>query len=130
MRLINWKPNNSLLDLFNDIDFYHNPFQNKNESTLRNYDDHYKIILEMPGISKKNINISVEGDIINVNAKNSRNLSDDNNDVINYNYDKSYYMPDDVNVDKIKADYKDGLLELKLPKSKQLNKNIKKISLS
>tara|TARA_B100000609_G_scaffold198963_1_gene199996 strand:+ start:1136 stop:1528 length:393 start_codon:yes stop_codon:yes gene_type:complete len=130
MRLINWKPNNSLLDLFNDIDFYHNPFQNNNESTLRNYDDHYKIILEMPGISKKNINISVEGDIINVNAKNSRNLSDDNNDVINYNYDKSYYMPDDVNVDKIKADYKDGLLELKLPKSKQLNKNIKKISLS
>ena len=130
MRLINWKPNNSLLDLFNDIDFYHNSFQNNNGSTLRNYDDHYKIILEMPGISKKNINISIKSDIINVNAENSRNLSDENNDVINYNYDKSYYMPDDVNVDKIKAVYKDGLLELKLPKSKQLNKNIKKISIS
>ena len=130
MRLINWKPNNSLLDLFNDIDFYHNSFQNNNGSTLRNYDDHYKIILEMPGISKKNINISIESDILNVNAENSRNLSDENNDVINYNYDKSYYMPDDVNVDKIKAVYKDGLLELKLPKSKQLNKNIKKISIS
>ena len=127
MRLINWKPNNSLLNLFDDID---NSFtKNYNGFTLRNYDNHYKIILEMPGISKKNINISIENEILNINAENSRNLSNDNDDVINYNYEKSYYMPDDVNIDKIKAEYNNGLLELNLPKNKQA-KNIKKISIS
>ena len=127
MRLINWKPNNSLLNLFDDID---NSFtRNYNGFTLRNYDNHYKIILEMPGISKKNINISIENEILNINAENSRNLSNDIDDVINYNYEKSYYMPDDVNIDKIKAEYNNGLLELNLPKNKQA-KNIKKISIS
>jgi len=127
MRLINWKPNNSLLNLFDDID---NSFsKNYNGFTLRNYDNHYKIILEMPGISKKNINISIENEILNINAENSRNLSNDIDDVINYNYEKSYYMPDDVNIDKIKAEYNNGLLELNLPKNKQA-KNIKKISIS
>ena len=127
MRLINWKPNNSLLNLFDDID---NSFsKNYNGFTLRNYDNHYKIILEMPGISKKNINISIENEILNINAENSRNLSNDIDDVINYNYEKSYYIPDDVNIDKIKAEYNNGLLELNLPKNKQA-KNIKKISIS
>ena len=84
----------------------------------------------MPGINKKDINLTINGDIINVKANNNINISNHDNDVINYSYDKSYYLPEDINKEKINANYKNGLLEIELSKLENVSHEQKKIKIS
>ncbi len=45
-------------------------------------------------------------------------------------YSRSFYIPDDANIDKIKAKSSNGILNIEIPKLKELKKDIKKIAIS
>ncbi len=133
MKLINWTPTIGINNVFDELDYFMDSFNIKNNSdnaTIRDCESFYKIILEMPGINKKDINLTINGDIINVKANNNINVSNHDNDIINYSYDKSYYLPEDVNKQKINANYKNGLLEIELSKLESVSHDKKKIKIS
>ena len=133
MKLINWTPNINVNNVFDELDFFMNSFNSKNNSnntTIRDCETFYKIILEMPGINKKDISLTINNDVINIKADNNINVSNHKNDTINYSYDKSYYLPEDVNKEEINANYKNGLLEIELTKLKSVTHELKKIKIS
>lgn len=133
MKLIKWNTNN---DIFNMIDNFDNYFNNnidnnyikiKSNSLFNENDRSYFLILEMPGFDKSKIDLTINDDIINISAqrKNIDSMFDDK--VINY--DQSYYLPDNIQTDKIIAKSKNGILSIELPKLKKVKKDIKKIDI-
>ena len=133
MKLINWTPTNALFNIFDNIDeCFDYSFQNnyrKLNVSINDEGNSYSISLEMPGIDKKDINITVNDGIVSIDAKKKE---DDNQSIYSEidNYSRSFYIPDDGNQDKIKAKSLNGILAIEIPKLKTVNKNIKKIAIS
>ena len=131
MKLINWRPNNDLFNIFDNIDQHFDHYFKRPNTSIKDEGKAYSILLEMPGIDKKNINITINEGIINIQ---SEKKDDETNSVYsemgNCNYSKSFYLPDDANVDKIKAKSLNGILNIDIPKLKTVNQNIKKITIS
>ncbi|MDD5094848.1 MAG: Hsp20/alpha crystallin family protein [Dehalococcoidia bacterium] len=66
---------------------------------------HIMVIVELPGVDEKNINIEVAGDILKLAAtgKNSK-------------YAKEVLLPASVDINAMATSYKNGILEITLPK--------------
>ncbi len=134
MKLVNWKPSNGIFDIFDNFDNYFNNMVSHNYSyqkpnVLINEDEKsYFLSLEMPGIDKNDINITVNDGVINIKAE--RKCDKDNlmySEIRNSSYSRSFYIPDDAKVDKIKAKSLNGMLELEIPKLKPVKKDVKRI---
>jgi HSP20 family molecular chaperone IbpA len=65
--------------------------------------------IDMPGFTVLDINISVKDGVVTVDAKNKEA------GVLNREFHTSYLIGDDVNEDKITADYLHGVLRVMLP---------------
>jgi len=131
MKLINWRPNNDLFNIFDNIDQHFDHYFQRPNASIKDEGKAYSILLEMPGIDKKNINITINEGIINIQAE----KKDDKTNFVysemgNCNYSRSFYLPDDINIDKIKAKSLNGVLNIDIPKLKTVNQNIKKIAIS
>lgn len=89
----------------------------------------YCLLLELPGISKKSIDISISGDSLIVKGeKTCDNESKDKQFYHRERYYGSFYrsiqLPVNVERDKVSASFSDGVLHVTIPKSE---KHIKKI---
>jgi len=133
MKLINWTPANVLFNIFDNIDecfdyAVQNNYRKPNVS-INDEGNNYSISLEMPGIDKKDINITVNDGIVSIDTKQKEGNNQSTYSEID-NYSRSFYIPDDGNQDKIKAKSLNGILAIEIPKLKAVNKNIKKIAIS
>ena len=101
---------------------------------IKDNSNDYCLSLEMPGIDKKNIIITANDGIINIETQiKEDNEKEDNSfysEAERFNYSRSFYIPDDANIDKIKAKSLNGILDISIPKLKEVKKDIKKISIS
>ncbi len=88
--------------------------------------------LELPGFNKSDIEVSVENDqlIITANKKEEKEVKDKKwlkREISKGHYERRISLPDNVNVDKIAAETKDGILSVTIPKVEVVDK-VKKIS--
>lgn len=85
------------------------------------YDDYEsyedKLIIRAPGLSKQSINIKLENSYLKIDG--SFKMPNSNN------YAKVFKIRYDVDQDKVKAKYEDGILEIYLPPKNQSGKTIK-----
>jgi len=134
MKLINWVPNNTF-DLFDEINYYlNNTLDNdvciKPRIRISDDNENYLLSVSMPGVDKKDIDITLDDGIINIKAEKSNIDNISYSEFDNYNYSRSFYAPDDAELSKIKAKSKNGILFLEIPKVKENKRNIKKIAIS
>lgn len=97
--------------------------------------DDLTVKMDVPGLSKEEISVSVEGDRLTVKGqKKEEKESKDGDRVFSErvygSFQRTVTLPSDVDASKAKADYKNGVLELKLPKRedakpKQIDINVK-----
>ena len=85
---------------------------------------------EIPGMDAKDIDISLNGRVLVMQGEREQEHEekDKNYHCIERKYgsfSRSLELPADVDGDKVKATYKDGVLTLKLPKTKE--QSVKKI---
>ena len=85
-------------------------------------DNAYIVTAELPGIDPKDIDISLEGNVLTLRGekKEESEKKDKNYHRVERRYGsfvRSLTLPAEVNADKIEADYRNGLLEVTLPKS-------------
>ncbi len=95
-------------------------------------DDKYFIEVDLPGVKKENINISYSKGYLNIKTTQKDEVQEENKTYIrrerNYKkLERSFYVGD-VEETKIKATYKDGILNVTIPKQKDNNTN-KRISI-
>ena len=84
--------------------------------------DHYELCADLPGIEKKNLNIEVESNVLTIKGERRHEQKTG---------DKSYHLserfegsftrivefPSEIQADKVKASYTNGVLEITVPKS-------------
>ncbi len=100
----------------------------------REGDDAYYIEVDLPGVKKEDININVDNDTLTISGE--RKVSDEHKDDNFYKiesvygkFERSFSLPEDVDTDKIEAEHKNGVLEIKIPKVVKVEKTPKKIEI-
>ena len=130
--------NNSLNSLFDDFERSFFPTQRGQfpafRTDIKDEGDHYLLEAELPGFKKEDIKLDVENDVLTISAEHSYDSKDDEkaeekaekgkkNYVKRERYYGSYTRSFDVSaveVDKIDAEYSDGVLKLTMPKKAAL----------
>lgn len=95
----------------------------------------FAIELAVPGLKKENIAIEIEKDVLKVSSQVSSEVTKTNEeDGINFtrkefnysSFERSFTMPETVDINAIKANYEDGVLKIELPKKEEA-KEIKRM---
>ena len=81
------------------------------------------VVVEMPGVEKKNVEISVEDGVLNVRGRldltKYRDLTPLYTEYNVGHYSRSFRLSSKIDQNKIGAEMKDGVLSLTLPKSQE-----------
>ncbi len=86
----------------------------------------YIVKAELPGVKRKDIDVSINNGVLTINAERrmEEESKDEKGQVIRResrygSYVRSMTLDNTVDVKSVKADYKDGILKLVLPKSEE-----------
>jgi HSP20 family protein len=88
---------------------------------IREDEKNYILDLAAPGIDKKDLKIDINEDVLAV-SYDTKNESEESKDGYRRKefsfsaFSRSFYIPENVNREKIEANYKDGVLSVSLPK--------------
>jgi len=95
-------------------------------------DKEIRVMAELPGVDKDDIDVSVTEDRITIRGE--KKEQEDKKERGYYKLERSYgsfqrnfYLPCEVESDRVDASFKDGVLAMKLPKSAAARERIKKI---
>lgn len=99
---------------------------------VRENDKEIKISAELPGMDDKDIDVSLTKDALTIKGEKKEEKEDKGKDY--YRIERSYGsfsrtipLPTEIDIDKVKAEFKKGVLTVILPKSAQAIKEMKKI---
>jgi len=128
MRIVKYNNNNNFPSLMNE--FFNEDFGmnliNRNRSvpsvnSIEN-NDSFEIDLAVPGMNKEDFKIELIDKLLIISSENSNSIENDNMRLNEFNYSsfqRSFRIPESVELDKIKANYKNGILKVHLPKKKE-----------
>jgi HSP20 family protein len=133
-----WTNNPVLNEMFNGMyrrPVYHNCDYNRPAANILDNEKDFTIELAVPGMRKDQFRINLEDDVltISVERKEEEVQEEKNFSRREFRYDefsRSFSLPDIVDQDNIKADYKDGVLSVVLPKSEEVKVKGKEIKIS
>jgi HSP20 family protein len=84
----------------------------------------FTLDLAVPGIDKKELKIDINEDVLTISSE-TKNESEESRDGYKrkeFSYSsfcRSFQIPENINKDKIEANYKDGVLSVTLPKAEE-----------
>ncbi len=103
---------------------------------IREDEKNYILDLAVPGIDKKDLKIDINEDVLTISSE-TKNESEESKDGYRRKefsfsaFCRSFYIPENVNREKIEANYKDGILSVSLPKQdREKTKITRKIEIS
>ena len=139
-----WTDIDQLFDQFrsNFDDLFWNPTRGNITTTYQDrtpltdvvdHGNHYEMNIEMPGISKDNINIEVTSNTIEISAEEETKDNKNKNWLRKERTKKSFYrameLPEEFKADDVEAEIKNGILSVMLtkvePKPKDKPKKVK-----
>jgi len=146
MTLIKWTPRP--MTVFNEVDNMINSVINRDwslepiQSTkwnpavdVKETDGSFLISADIPGLTKKDINIEVSDDVLSITGERTEDNVEDS-DLYHYRerskgaFTRSFHLPESVDEKKISANFKDGILNIDLPKTKVIEPKSRKIKIS
>jgi len=101
------------------------PFEGKTPSVdVIDRDDEVVIKAELPGVDKKDLDISVTSNSVTIQGATSHEAKEEKGDYYRCEMSRGTYsrklaLPSEVDEDRAKATFKNGVLELTLPKVKK-----------
>lgn len=93
-------------------------------TSIEDKKDHYLMLVEVPGCSKDDIKLSVKENVVNISVKRKPDTLDDKTKYIRSErvfgeFERSYQLPSEINIEKVEAEYKEGILKVILPKEEK-----------
>jgi len=140
-KLTRWNPIREMLDLRDDFDRFIDRFFSKDFDLWEGprafdvdiYEDAENIIIkaEIPGVNKEDISVSLTDDTVTISGKKAeeKKIEKENyyrKEIRTGSFSRSFTLPSTVDREKVKATYKNGILEIVLPKAeKEKSKEVK-----
>jgi HSP20 family protein len=132
-----------LIDFFNPDNFFDNNWLSRWEKefpavNIAENDKNYSLEVVAPGFRKEDFKLKVDDDVLTISAESKTEHKENENGKekdytrreYNYNsFTRSFQLPENVKDDSISAGYKDGILNIELPKSKVQVKASKEIAI-
>ena len=133
-KLARWNPVKEMLDLKDDFDrlidrFFSRDFdiwEGPRAFDVDIYEDAENVVIkaELPGINKEDISVSLTEDTVTISGKKAeeKKIEKENyyrKEIRTGSFSRSFTLPCAVDKDKVKATYKNGILEIVLPKSEK-----------
>ena len=129
--------NESLKQFLSSDDFFNNDFLDEDSlmpaMNVKEHDDDFEIEFAAPGFTKKDFEITIDDNILNVCGEKKHETEEKEDDYtrkeFSYNsFKRSMALPKTVNTDQdVKAIYKNGILKLHLLKKEEAKEQPKKI---
>jgi HSP20 family protein len=134
MALIRWTPLRSVMSFRDEMDRLLDDFYGRvtpsGESyegdwlpamDMRETDNEVVASVELPGLSKGDIKVSVKNNVLSITGEKKTEKAEENQNIHRveraYGYFKrSVVLPVEVDSEKVKATFKDGVLKITLPK--------------
>lgn len=127
MNLVRWNNqarfSNVFDQLFNETPSYkfNNQAVSRPAANIKESDDGFEVELAIPGLEKKDVKINLEHNVLNISSEKVTQAEE------NYSrkefayqvFNRSFSLPKSVDVEKIKADHKNGILYISLPKKEE-----------
>ena len=140
MTLVRYNPNRSYLSMQDTMNSLVNALFNSDFSDtasdkgeyaprmdLKETEDAYTVKLTMPGLDKDNIDISVSDGVLTVKGETKEETENEGENgtwLVREHKHCSYYrsvrLPSEVEPEKAEAEYKNGVLNLTLPKAEEI----------
>lgn len=100
----------------------------------REASDAYYIEVDLPGVKKEDVDVSVDKNVLTISGKRevSNEIKEDDYYRVESAYGKfsrSFTLPENVDIEKIKASNEDGVLEIVIPKQEVIKDTTKKIEI-
>jgi HSP20 family protein len=109
------------------------PFEGKTPSVdVIDRDNEVVVKAELPGVDKKDIDISVSQNTVTIKGTTSHEEKEEKGDyyrceISRGSYSRTLSLPAEVDEEKTKAEFKDGILELTMPKKKKSKRHTIKV---
>lgn len=97
-------------------------------------DNAYQVVAELPGMDEKNIEVKLVNGRLTIKGEKQDEKEEKKKDYYLHersfgSFERSFVLPDEVNIDKIEASFKKGVLTVTLPKKPEAVKPEKKIEI-
>ena len=83
--------------------------------------DDFVVVAELPGVKKEELDVQVRGDTVRIQGKKTiaydERASVHRRERSQGQFDRTLTLPAEINADKVSAEYRDGVLELRLPRA-------------
>ena len=138
MAIVRWRPFRDLVSIQDEMnrlfdDFFGRPLARTEwtegvwSPTVDVSEDKDNMIIkaEMPGMKKEDVKISIQDNVLTLKGekKQEKEEKDKNYHRVERSYGsfcRSFQLPTSVKTDKIKANYRDGVLNITLPKTEEV----------
>ena len=133
MSLVKWDPFREMEDLFDRYNQAIGSPRNGNQELIKSgdwsprvdiseTDKEFVIKAEIPEVDKKDVKITVDKGVLCIQGERKEEKKEKNKKIHRIerffgSFSRSFTLPDNVDEKKIKASFKDGILNLQLPKS-------------
>ena len=92
----------------------------------------YHVEVDLPGVKKEDINVDLKNDVLTISGERKTKSEIKEKDYYKQEcsygkFQRSFTLPDNVDVENIEANSEDGVLEVVIPKLKKVEKESKKI---
>ena len=106
--------------------------QNYMRTDVKENEKEYVMEVELPGLEKKDIGLSVKDGYLNISVQKSESEKDENEKYIrrerSFSCSRSYYIGD-VSKEEIRAKYENGILRVSIPKEQPKEPDTDKIEI-
>lgn len=86
-------------------------------SNILTTDDEYKIQLAVPGLTKEDVKIGIDGSVITISHE--KEQTDDKSFYFTSSFKKEYQLPEDIDDEKIYSKLENGILDITIPRTKK-----------
>jgi HSP20 family protein len=92
---------------------------------VRETEEEYLMEVELPGLTDKDIELNVEDNILTLSSKSEESKEEKKNGYLiqerrNREFARTFVLPKDVDREKIKGEFRNGLLAVSIPKKPEV----------
>lgn len=125
----NQHPASFLSELMEDLDknFFTRQMENRGmmpSVNIRETEESFMLDMAAPGLKKEDFKINLDNNVLTISSELKTESEEKNERFVRKEFyfnafDRSFTLPKTVDLEKIKADYKDGILSIALPKREE-----------